>query len=95
VGVNELRFLFSPSKETLVAAPPRGPTILFRQSHNDWVLSPHAYAQITGNAIYDGEDFSEITQEEAKNIYKGIYPEKYFEKLENKFNNCIFNYSNH
>ena len=33
--------------------------------------------------IYDGGDFDEITQEEAKNIYKDIYPdEKIFEEYD-------------
>jgi hypothetical protein len=94
MNVNELKFLFSSSKEALVAVRPMGPTILFRQSHNDWVLSPFAYAQIIGNTIYDGEDFYNITYDEAKNIYKDNYPEEYFDRFENEINRHIFNYKN-
>ena len=73
----ELIFLFSPSKKALIAArSPTDPTILFRQEHNDWVLCGDSYAQLTGDTIYDGGDFNEITHEEAKNIYKDIYPDE-------------------
>jgi len=95
MNVNELRFLFSSSKEALIAAHPKGPTILFRQSHNDWVLSPYAYAQIIGDTIYDGEDFYDITYEKAKDIYKNSDPEEYFEIFENNINRLIFNYISH
>jgi hypothetical protein len=72
---NKLIFLYSPTKKALVAARSGiEPTILFRQEHKDWVLCGDSYAQLTGDTIYDGGDFREITPEEAKNIYKDIYP---------------------
>jgi hypothetical protein len=79
-----LTFLYSPTKKALVAARSQTePTILFRQEHKDWVLCGDSYAQLTGDTIYDGGDFWEITQEEAKNIYKDIYPdEKIFDEYD-------------
>jgi hypothetical protein len=82
-----LTFLYSPTKKALVAARSQiDPIILFRQEHKDWVLCGDSYDQLIGDMIYDGGDFNEIKQEEAKNIYKDIYPdEKIFEKYDKFF----------
>ena len=79
-----LTFLYSPTKKALVAARSSiEPTILFRPEHKDWVFCGDSYDQLTGDTIYDGGDFNEITQEEAKKIYKDIYPdEKIFEEYD-------------
>ena len=72
-----LAFLYSPTKKALVAARSQiEPTILFRQEHNDWALCGKSYSQLTDDTIYDSGDFNEITQEEAKNIYKDVYPDE-------------------
>ena len=86
----ELTFLYSPTKKALVAARSQiEPTILFRQEHKDWVLCGSSYDQLIGDMIYDGGDFNEITQEEAKNIYKDVCPdEKIFEEYDKIFEEC-------
>ena len=80
----ELTFLYSPTKKALVAARSQiDPTILFRQEYKDWVLCGDSYDQLIGDMIYAGGDFNEITQEEAKNIYKDVYPdEKIFDEYD-------------
>jgi len=85
MSVKELKFLFSPSKEVLVAVRPQtgGSAIVFRPKHNDWNCAPRDYYQIMGDSAYDGDDFIEITHAEAKNIYKDIYPdESILDKME-------------
>ncbi|MDR1804305.1 MAG: hypothetical protein LBQ94_11940 [Treponema sp.] len=85
-----LTFLYSPTKKALVAARSQtDPTILFRQENNDWVFCGRSYDQLTGDTIYDGGDFREITKEEAKNIYKDVCPdEKIFDEYDKFLENC-------
>ena len=84
---NDFKYLYSFSKNTLVAANSQGITILFRQSNNDWIIAPRTYNQIMGDCIYNGDDFDSITHEKAKNIYKDISPDIYFENIEMKYSN--------
>jgi len=73
----KLAFLFSPSKEILVAANLQtNRTIIFNQEKSKWFVAPRDYSQMIGDSTYDGEDWEEITPEKAKSIYKDIYPDE-------------------
>ena len=72
-----MKFLYSPSKEILVAANPQNNSAIgFNQGKNEWFDAPRDYSQIIGDAIYDGEDWEEISQEKAKSIYKDNSPDE-------------------
>ena len=88
---DELKFWYSPLLKRLIAArPPSFTTILFREEHKDWVISPRDWAQVEGDAIYDGGDYDRITYEEAKNIFNDIYPdEKILDKIDNMIKNIM------
>ena len=78
----KLTFLFSHSKEILVAANPKNNSAIgFNQEKNKWFDAPRDYSQIMGDCMYDGEDWEEISPEKAKSIYKDTYPD---EELLNK-----------
>jgi len=71
MSVKKLNFLYSPSKEILVAANPQNNfAIGFDQEKNQWFNAPRDYSQIMGDSMYNGEDWEEISQEKAKSIYK-------------------------
>jgi len=73
----KLKFLYSPSKQVLVAANPQtNSAIGFYQEKNEWFVAPRDYSQMMGDAIYKGEDWEEITPEKAKNIYKDNNPDE-------------------
>ena len=79
---NKLKYLYSPSKEILVAANPQtNSAIGFNKEKNKWFDAPRAYSQIMGDSMYNGEDWEEITPEKAENIYKDNTPD---EELLNK-----------
>ena len=85
MGVKKFKYLYSSSKEILVAAcPPDDLAITFRQSENDWVMASRGYNIISLSSVYDGTDFDSITPEKAKNIYKNINPEKYYLQIKKK-----------
>ena len=91
INGKELRFLYSSSKDVLVAARVQtGSTILFRQGYNDWDYSPRNIKQIEGDCIYNGDNFEYITLEEARNIFKDIYPdEKLLDKMDSRSNSVL------
>jgi len=73
----KLKFLYSPSKQVLVAANPQtNSAIGFNREKNKWFDAPRDYSQIMGDAIYNGEDWEEITPEKAKSIYKDNNPDE-------------------
>jgi len=66
----KLTFLYSPSKKLLVAADTQtGQAIGFNKEENNWFSAPRTYNQMMGDTIYDGDDWEDITPEEAKIIY--------------------------
>jgi hypothetical protein len=69
----KLTFLYSPSKEILVAANPQtNRTIILNQEKSKWFIAPRDYSQMMGDSTYNGEDWEEVAPEKAKNIYKDI-----------------------
>jgi len=77
MGEKRLKFLYSPSKEILIAVNPQNKSAIgFYQEKNKWFDAPRDYSQIMGDAIYDSEDWEEISQEKAKSIYKDNIPDE-------------------
>ena len=86
MGEKKLKFLYSPSKEILVAANPQNNSAIgFDQEKNKWFDAPRNYSQIMGDSMYNGEDWEEISTEKAKSIYKDNSPdEELFNRIDKR-----------
>ena len=73
----------------LYAAHKTGPAIKFLLESKEWIISDHDYFQLSMDCVYNGLD--DITDEEAKAIYKDILPDESLLDRQEKLLSIMFN----